>query len=510
MAKTLNISPTLKDKKTSEFLPTDNYDVFCCGYPDDWTQGNNVKVYPGYNLLVIEGKKAKHYFGIVTKDIEMYINPSQCTIDSIPNQTYAGSEIRPIPIVRSGTEIVYATYDKKTISYPKRMSGEQYTPIYSKEYPSYRAYSISYSNNIDVGIATITISPTKSSASSKTIQFQIVPCHISDSSITLTGAVSQIEYKGVPVTYPALVVKFNKLVLDNDVDYKITYASNNDLGIATATIEGKGNFDSSRTTTFKVVGNLSDAQILDNASSTPIQSKQYSYTGSNVQPTIKVNLFTKNLVQGTHFSLAWPETDYIWPGQKSGQITAITSRNCIGSKTFSFNVIGSIQDVVFSNTVLLYKKTGSQIKPATDAIFHGKTLTSGTDYQVSYPSSNYINKGSKIICFTGKGFYSGTKDFEYAIYDDSQTQVFKTTGEFILLDDATTLTRAALGVTSSSDATIQKVVIGTSVTSLANGLFAHFTSLVEVDMHLCSTNVEIPEGCFEGCSRLTTLRFPGT
>lgn len=60
-----------------------------------------------------------------------------------------------------------------------------------------------------------------------------------------------------------------------------------------------------------------------------------------------------------------------------------------------------------------YNYTGSMIKPAVKVVYDGKTLSSGTDYTVSYV--NNINAGTASVKITGKGNYEGTVTKSFTI-----------------------------------------------------------------------------------------------
>ena len=87
-------------------------------------------------------------------------------------------------------------------------------------------------------------------------------------------------------------------------------------------------------------------------------------------------------------------------------------------------------------------------------------------------------------------------------------QVTNIYGNTINYENITRLSRRSIGVTAETDSMIKKVVVGNDVTEIDAGVFANFTELVEVDLRSCSTAVEVPERCCEGCSKLTSFTFP--
>lgn len=504
-AKVIDISGIkVKNKADSSVLPADQYDVISMwdAFNISKSEGANksISLYPGMNLIVIQGKN--DCFGILQYDVEAYCNPSTCTVDTIKDKEFTGDEIRPEVILRKNGMQIKQAYQPKTIYYPN-----ENTATITKPYPRYECYALSYANNVNVGEATVYIIPVHHGMQ-QTVKFNITPYSISGTKIVISGLQNQLEYKGVAVVQPDVVVLLDSREINLGNDYTISYQSNDDIGTATIIFTGNGNLVGSRTSTFKIVANLNDAKIYATDGEL-ISAKKYSYTGSDIKPDIVVKVFDRTMNKSSEFNLLYSGSDYVWPGKKTGQITAATGHYTINSKTFNYNVIGEISDAKFTNQTYLYKKTGSQIKPATDIVFHGRTLTKGTDYTISYPSSDYINKGTKSIKFSGANFYQGSTLFNFAIYDDTQTQVLHTDGTVNLVDPVSQLTRSLLGVTSTEDSSIQKVVLGNTVTSLETGLFANFKSLVEVDMSLCTQDLELPESCFENCELLKKIIFPG-
>lgn len=87
-------------------------------------------------------------------------------------------------------------------------------------------------------------------------------------------------------------------------------------------------------------------------------------------------------------------------------------------------------------------------------------------------------------------------------------QVTNIYGNMTNYENITRLSRRSIGVTAETDSMIKKVVVGNDVTEIEDGMFANFTELVEVDLRSCSTKVEVPERCCEGCGKLTSFTFP--
>jgi hypothetical protein len=60
------------------------------------------------------------------------------------------------------------------------------------------------------------------------------------------------QYTGAAIT-PEPVIKFGNITLKKDVDYTLSYKDNTNVGNASITITGKGNYGDTKTINFKIV-----------------------------------------------------------------------------------------------------------------------------------------------------------------------------------------------------------------------------------------------------------------
>ena len=150
---------------------------------------------------------------------------SDCSFDKIEDQVYTGSEIYPSVVLRnaSGAEVDQA-----------------------------RECSLHYSNNVNVGKATVTASEGASSSSyigETSTNFNILPADIEDAYFAPIG--DEI-YTGNAIK-PDVLVRFNGKLLVKGIDYDLTYSDNIEVGTAQVVVTGKGNFGGKREMTFNIV-----------------------------------------------------------------------------------------------------------------------------------------------------------------------------------------------------------------------------------------------------------------
>lgn len=147
-------------------------------------------------------------FKITPKDI------NEINIQEIAEQKYTGEEIKPDITVTNGSSKLIENKD----------------------------YTISYKNNINVGMAEIELIGKGNYKGTKTIQFKIVendqnkPKDISK--LEITGLEDKI-YTGKLIT-PEIRIKDGETVLVKNVDYNLSYKNNINVGKGIITITGIG------------------------------------------------------------------------------------------------------------------------------------------------------------------------------------------------------------------------------------------------------------------------------
>lgn len=118
-----------------------------------------------------------------------------------------------------------------------------------------------YVNNENVGTASATVKGKGNYTGERTMTFEITPVNLYDLAYTPDLSQMVYQYNGQYLT-PEVTFTFNILGEDNkvsgqktlvkDVDYTITYADNQKVGVAGVMVIGKGNFSGSRVMSFKI------------------------------------------------------------------------------------------------------------------------------------------------------------------------------------------------------------------------------------------------------------------
>ena len=185
----------------------------------------------GTATVTVKGKGA--YSGTVTKTFK--ITPAsvkEATVSGITAKTYTSAAVKPAPVVKM-------TLNGKTVTLK---SGTDYT--------------VTYKNNTKVGTATVTITGKGNFKDAIKKNFEIKKASITKAAVT--GLTDQ-GYDGTakkPAPTVKLTLASKTLTLKSGTDYTVAYKNNTNLGTATVTLTGKGNFTDTLTKTFKVVPGL--------------------------------------------------------------------------------------------------------------------------------------------------------------------------------------------------------------------------------------------------------------
>ena len=218
----------------------------------------------GFYVFTLTDKGGESWFVSVLKSM------LNCDVASIPTQVYTGSAIEPDVTVKDGETTLTLGTD----------------------------YEVAYSNNVNAGTATVTITG-KGNYSGETAATFTIAKSMTNDGITI-AAIADQTYTGSAIE-PEVTVTDGETTLTLGTDYTIGYSANVNVGTATATIIGKGNYSGSREVLFTIakatptvttptaVENLiynGSAQALVNAGNTDFGTLLYSLEGQNYSDDI--------------------------------------------------------------------------------------------------------------------------------------------------------------------------------------------------------------------------------
>ena len=323
---------------------------------------------PGTATVRVTGKG--NYAGTYDVNFTIIGKPiSDATINDIDDRIYTGNEIKPIITAYYGEQRLYSGSD----------------------------YTLSYSDNINVGTATVTLTGKGVYSGTISKTFNIIGRSIAYVSLS---AIPDQTYTGSAIK-PSVVLTNNSYTLVEGQDYNVTYSGNTNVGTASVTITGIGNFANSRTTSFKI-----KAKSVEGLSISPIPDQLY--TGTEIKPSITIKSGSKTLVEGTDYTVQYSDNTEV--GTASVCITG--KGNYTGTINASFNIVANSSGITISS-IASQTYTGNEIKPSVTVKCGAKTLTAGTDYTTAY--SDNINVGTAKVTVTCKGNYSGTASANFTI-----------------------------------------------------------------------------------------------
>lgn len=363
----------------------------------------------GQIVLTLEG--LGNYTGERTVSYEIsgfLYNLSSVNVKAIPNQVYTGEAITPqLEITRSKTDD-YELYDKI----------------------DYRA---EYSNNTNVGTATITLTGINSFAGSsnkKTVKFKIEAKSIECAKLQLADA--EIYYTGT-----ALKPKFT--LTDDDTGqtipadcYSISYLNTTTIPAPDAAegklpaikVTGKKNYKGTKTFLIEILPKtlVNESGLVEGVSviiPDILNTTNKNITVADIKPIIKDG--KKVLVKDKDYSVAWTPQNRL-----TQNVTISFKGNYAGEYESQFKLHTeklSVSDTEISLENDKFVYTGGKISPKVTVKMQldgeTKILTEGKDYKVSY--SNNVNGAAKdsakapTVKIAGTGLYTGTNSVSFTI-----------------------------------------------------------------------------------------------
>lgn len=289
----------------------------------------------------------------------------------IPEQSYTGAAVTPKPIVKVGNSILQEGND----------------------------YIVSYSNNISVGNATMTITGRGQYQGSVIKSFAIKVKDLSSGGVSFASIPAQ-TFKGSSIM-PGVTVTYNGRKLVYGVDYTLYYTDCFNAGTAKVTAYGRGNYTGTLQTTFKI-NSLSLAQ----ASVTGVADK--AFTGKPITQNVVVKLNGVTLKQTKDYDLLYSNNTNVG----KATVTVVGKGNYAGSKISNFNITPSFANSSITSSQMIRNATGAALEPAVTVKLNSKTLVKGTDYYLTYNGKTDLPKvaGNYVVRAVGKGSYVGTKD----------------------------------------------------------------------------------------------------
>ncbi len=256
-------------------------------------------------------------------------------------------------------------------------------------------YTVTYSNNVNAGTASVTVKGIQTFAGNVTKTFEIEPVDIQ----TLGGYVEPVEsqtYTGVAIE-PVPTVIVGAKTLEPGKDFTVTYKNNIKVSGKPAefTVAGTGNYTGSVSSDFMILPKAIVPVIT-------LKYKSCIYDGTEKTPEITVK-DGNTIVSADDYSATYADGRI---NIGTYEVEVELKGNYTGTGKTSFDIkAASISKA--SITGIVNKSYTGKVQTQSPVVKVGAaTLISGTDY--TYVYRNNTKAGTASIVFTGIGNYTDT------------------------------------------------------------------------------------------------------
>ena len=223
-------------------------------------------------------------------------------------------------------------------------------------------YSVQYTNNTNAGTATVTVTGAGNYTGTKAASFTISQADLSQSSVSPSP--TSYTYDGSAKT-PTVTVKMGNKTLTAGTDYSIQYSDNTNVGTASVTLTGAGNYTGTKTASFTISkADLSQASV-------SLSPTRYTYDGSAKTPTVTVKLGNTTLQAGTDYTVQYENNKSVG----TATVTVTGKGNYTGTAKATFKIKPAptptpkpVEEITVSGGVykLNLKKKTAFFKKSTD------------------------------------------------------------------------------------------------------------------------------------------------
>ena len=277
-------------------------------------------------------------------------------------------------------------------------------------------YTISYRNNLNVGVTTVIATGMGDYTGYTSKNFTITKRAMAGGTVSMASSVS---FTGSNIT-PSVTVKVAGRTLTNGTDYTVSYSNNKNVGTASVYVYGKGNYSGSLSAKFDIVPAKQQIQKLETRYKGFYidWAQKGSATGYDVEYSVNANMsgaVSKHLTANkpdtlTVSGLAGDKTYYV----RVRSYTNVNGKVYYGAWSDVKSIKTANNDITKATVSGISTKafTGKAITQNVTVKIGNTVLKNGTDYTVSYSNNKKVGKATVKI--TGKGKYGGviTKTFK--------------------------------------------------------------------------------------------------
>lgn len=267
-------------------------------------------------------------------------------------------------------------------------------------------YTVSYSNNTNLGEAKVTITGQGFYKNSVTKTFQITPATITKDCVSGVVDLPFIRSSIRDRQKPVVVVNGRTLV--KDTDYEVHFENTDQVGTATLIIAGIGYYTGEVRVPFKILPSpIRDATVTG--------IRDMAYTGEPVTLERRLSLKYKGygIYENTDYTVTYKNN--VKPGAATVIITGKT--NFTGTLTRTFNIIEAVEYQPTLSSYLITPKDNTEYAVGTTinviagaGFFEHRVPGEPYEFSQNYIYFKVTRSGEKVLC-------------EYAPYTDTSTRV---------------------------------------------------------------------------------------
>ena len=361
--------------------------------------------------------------------------PSICTVDKNGNVTALKTGTGYVTVTASANGYDSVSKDVKIVVSKKSLNNglltlSETSYVYDGTYKKPAAtvtfggkvlqegkdYTISYRNNLNVGVATVIATGMGDYTGYTSKNFTITKRAMAGGTVSVASSVS---FTGSNIT-PSVTVKAAGRTLTRGTDYTVSYSNNKNVGTASVYVYGKGNYSGTLSAKFDILPAKQQIQKLETRYKGFYidWAQKGSATGYDVEYSVNANM---NGAASRHLTANKPDTLTVsgLAGDKTYyvRVRSYTNRN---GKVY-YGAWSDVKSIKTANNDI----TKATVSGISTKAFTGKAITqnvtvkvgstvlkNGTDYTVSYSNNKKVGKATVKI--TGKGKYGGviTKTFK--------------------------------------------------------------------------------------------------
>ena len=360
--------------------------------------------------------------------------PSICTVDKNGNVTALKTGTGYVTVTASANGYNSVSKDVKIVVSKKSLNNglitlSETSYVYDGTYKKPAAtvtfggkvlqegkdYTISYRNNLNVGVTTVIATGMGDYTGYTSKNFTITKRAMAGGTVSVASSVS---FTGSNIT-PSVTVKVAGRTLTSGTDYTVSYSNNKNVGTSNVYVYGKGNYSGSLSAKFDIVPAKQQIQKLETKYKGFFVdwAQKGSATGYDVEYSVNANM---SGAVSKHLTANKPDTLTVsgLAGDKVYYVRVRSYTN-VNGKVY-YGAWSDIKSIKTANNDI----TKATVSGISTKAFTGKAITqnvtvkvvntvlkNGTDYTVSYSNNKKVGKATVKI--TGKGKYGGviTKTF---------------------------------------------------------------------------------------------------